>query len=210
MAGMEPPPTLTPDDVRLITLEDLKLISDPLRAHLVEALVQRPATVKALAAQFGLPPTRLYYHVHLLEKHGFIRVVHTEIVSGIIEKHYRAAARQFRVDRQLFTRSPGEADTGLEAILAFVLDATRADIQKSAQAGRLDLGQAAPHPKALFIKRGFARFTPAQARRFYKRLQGLLKAFTESPDEGGQELYALALAFYPTDYHIEEADVIHE
>lgn len=192
-----------PAEIRLIDLADLKLISDPLRAHLVEALVQRPATVKALAAEFSQPPTRLYYHVNLLEKHGFIRVVHTEIVSGIIEKHYRATARQFRVDRSWITTGAASADGGLEGILAFVIDETRADIARSAQAGRLDLAQTAPQPQALLARRGFGHFTPAQARRFYERALGLLKDFTEAPDQGGRELYALALAFYPTQYQAE-------
>lgn len=204
------PPALEPDEIRLITLEDLKLISDPLRAHIVEALIPRAGTVKALAAEFSLPPTRLYYHIHQLEKHGFIRVVHTEVVSGIIEKHYRAAARQFRVDRLPFARAGGEAAEGLEAILAFVLDAARTDIHQSVQAGRIDLSQSTPHPDALFIKRGFGRFTPAQARRFYERLGHLLKEFTETPDEGGRGLYALSLAFYPTEYHSEGKETVHE
>lgn len=194
-----------PDEFRLIDLADLRLIADPLRAHLVEALVPRPATVKVLAAEFSQPPTRLYYHVNLLEKHGFIRVVHTAVVSGIIEKHYRATARQFRVDRSWL--ATGAAGDGLDAILAFVLDETRADIARSARAGRLDLAQTAPQPRALLAKRGFGRFTPAQARRFYERVLGLLKDLAEWPDQGGREWYALALAFYPTHYHGDNQEV---
>lgn len=205
-------PPFEPAEVRLIDLAGLKLISDPLRAHLVEALVQRPATVKALAAEFCQPPTRLYYHINLLEKHGFILVVHTEVVSGIIEKHYRATARQFRVDQSWLTARAASAGGGLDAILAFVLDETRADIARSAQAGRLDLAQMAPQPQALLAKRGFGRFTPAQARRFYERLLGLLKDFTESPDQGEHALYALALAFYPTQSQADsqEAGITHD
>lgn len=193
-----------PAEVRLISLEELKLISDPLRTHLLEALVSRPRTVKELAADFGLPATRLYYHINLLERHGLIQVVGTRVVSGIIEKRYRAAARQYRVDSALFAQPQPGQEVGLEAMLEFVFDTAKADIRRSVHSGRIDLTQTAPHPQALLIRRGFARFTPAQAKRLYERLLAVIRDFTETPDEGGAEIYSLACAFYPTEYHPEE------
>ncbi|MDW8328199.1 MAG: winged helix-turn-helix domain-containing protein [Anaerolineales bacterium] len=193
-----------PAEVRPISLEELKLISDPLRTHLLEALVSRPRTVKELAADFGLPATRLYYHINLLEKHGLIRVTGMRIVSGIIEKRYRAVARQYHVDSKLFAQPQPVREAGLEAMLAFALDATKADIHRSVHASRIDLTQTAPQPRALLLRRGFARLTPAQAKRIYERLLAVLKDFTEVPDEGGAEVYSLVCAFYPTEYHPEE------
>jgi DNA-binding transcriptional ArsR family regulator len=186
---MTPPPPCEPEASQTIRLEDLKLLSDPLRAHLVEALIGQALTVKELAARFGLPPTRLYYHVNLLEKHGFIQVADTRWVSGILEKHYRATARQYRVDRSPFADPAGD-----------VLDDTKADIRHSVRAGRIDLAQTAPHLQTLLLKRGFGRLTPARARHFYKQLAALIEAFTEAPAGDGEDLYALAVAFYPTLY----------
>jgi DNA-binding transcriptional ArsR family regulator len=199
-----PGPAAEPADVRLISLEELRLISDPLRTHLLEALASRPCTVKELAADFGVPATRLYYHVNLLERHGLIQVVGTRVVSGIIEKRYRAAARQYLVDSALFAQPQPGREAGLEAVLEFVFDATKADIRRSVQSGRIDLTQTAPQPHALLIRRGFARLTPAQAKRLHKRLLAVLKDFAETPNEGSAEIYSLACAFYPTEYHLED------
>lgn len=200
---MPTPASLEPQASKTIRLEDLKLLSDPLRAHLVEALIGRALTVKALAARFDLPPTRLYYHINLLEKHGFVQVADTRWVSGILEKHYRATARQYRVDRRPFVDPEGDPEAGLAALLTFALDDTKADITRSARAGRLELAQTAPHPRALLLKRGFGRLTPARARRFYKQLTALIEAFTEAPAGPEEDLYALAVAFYPTLYQPE-------
>lgn len=206
MTSETPSAVAEPAEIQVISLEDLKLISVPLRAHLLEALGARPRTVKELAAQFQLPATRLYYHINLLEKHGLIRVVGTRLVSGILEKHYRATARQYRVERLLFADPQSDHEAGLTALLEFVLDEAKADIRRGARSGRIDLAQTAPHPRALLIKRGVARFTPAQARRLYEKMQALLRDFTETPDEPGADIYSLAVAFYPTEYHAEEAE----
>jgi len=199
-------PSFEPAEVKLISLEDLKLMSDPLRAHLLEALAERAHTVKELAARFRLPATRLYYHVNLLEKHGLIRVVGTRVVSGILEKHYRAAARQYRVDRMLFADPQSDREGGLETLLEFVLDGTKADIRRNMRSGRIDLTQNAPHPQALLIRRGYARLTPAQTKRLAERLWGVLKDFSEAPDDGTGSLYGLALAFYPTEHPFGESE----
>src|SRR5260221_6725972 len=66
-------------------LEPLKIIADPLRLRLVEALRMAPATVKELAAQQDVAPKSLYYHIGLLERHGMVKVVDSRLVSGILE-----------------------------------------------------------------------------------------------------------------------------
>ena len=66
-------------------VDALKMIADPLRLQIMRSL-EKPRTVKDLAAQLDIPATKLYYHVNQLETHKIIRVVDTRIVSGIIEK----------------------------------------------------------------------------------------------------------------------------
>src|SRR5262245_31172041 len=87
-------------DVKVIDdLATLRLLSDPLR--LIEELGVVPTTVKALARAMGMKPNRLYYHVNLLEQHGLVRVTHTRIVSGIVERTYALVARHFAVSEAL-------------------------------------------------------------------------------------------------------------
>src|SRR3954467_12474429 len=107
MIETEEPPQAHPPQLHTITtLDALKVFSDPLRQQIIEALLDDAKTVKQVAVELDLAPTKLYYHVNLLEEHGLIQVTETRIVSGIIEKHYRAAAREFAIERSLLT--PGQ------------------------------------------------------------------------------------------------------
>src|SRR5215218_10360712 len=110
------------DDVLVVSdLEMLRLISDAVRIQLLELMRGNQRTVKELAAELGVPPTRLYYHMNLLEEHGLIRVASTRLVSGIVEKRYAVTAARLSVDRALLAPA-GEPAAGLETHLAFVLD----------------------------------------------------------------------------------------
>src|SRR5215211_5670272 len=105
--------TLTPSNGQpaplhtITSLEALKVFSDPLRQQIIEALLDGAKTVKQVASELELAPTKLYYHVNLLEEHGLIQVTETRIVSGIIEKHYVAAAKEYAIERSLMT--PGQS-----------------------------------------------------------------------------------------------------
>lgn len=71
----------------------LKVLADPLRIQLLSELNLAPRTVKEIATRIGVPQTRLYYHIKLLERHGIIRVVGRRMVSGIEERSYQTTAR---------------------------------------------------------------------------------------------------------------------
>ena len=185
-------------EVKTIGPETLKALSDPLRVHLLDALVGEPRTVKQLAARFRVAPTRLYYHINLLMKHGLVRVASTQIVSGIIEKHYQATARHFKMDRSALSGASTQATRALDTVLAFVFDEAEADIRKGVRNGRVDLSQTPPQPQALLLRRGFGNFTPAQAKQVYERLLGFLEEFSDIPDEDAPDVYSFVLAFYPS------------
>jgi DNA-binding transcriptional ArsR family regulator len=90
------------DDVLVIDdVATLKALADPVRMRLVGEMLDRPHTVKEMAAALGVPQTRLYYHVKILEKHGLIRVVSRRTVSGIEERTYQSTARSQTVSPAL-------------------------------------------------------------------------------------------------------------
>src|SRR3954447_21221010 len=82
-------------------LEALKAVSDPLRLRIMETMLQGARTVKQLAKELKTTPTKLYYHMNLLEQHGLVKVTGTRIVAGIIEKQYQLAAYSIHIDRSL-------------------------------------------------------------------------------------------------------------
>lgn len=102
----------------------LKALSDPLRLRMGLLLIDAPRTVKELAAALDVPPTRLYYHVRLLEEQGLIEVVERRMVSGIEERRYRAIEENWVVAPDI-TASAVEAS----GVIASLFNAVRAEVE---------------------------------------------------------------------------------
>ena len=188
-------------DRALLDPAALRVLSDPLRSFVVYSLVGEAKAARQLAAEVGCPPTRLYYHLQQLVKHGLIGVESTRLVSGIVEKHYRAAAREFVLDRASFARGKATDRTRVEALLGFVFDQTRLDIRRLLDAGRLDLARRAPDPASLVAYRNVLKLDSTQAARLYQRLHAFwqeYEAIAKAPAAEGR-FYAFTVALYPND-----------
>lgn len=185
-------------------LETLKVVADSLRMQILDLLREKPLTVKQLAGDLDITPTKLYYHINLMEKHGLIRVVDTRLVSGILEKRYQAAARLYRFDHHLLMPSSKTGDEGLDMMLSTVLDDVKSDIKKNMREGLIKLEHDEAHqhnPHSLLISRVLSRLTEAQAMSFYDRLDELVKEFVElrqDPENANEQGYAMLLSLYPT------------
>jgi DNA-binding transcriptional ArsR family regulator len=122
-------------------LETLKVLSDPFRMEILRLISDANmngnfSTVKEISEALDLPPTKLYYHINLLEKHGLILIGDTQIVSGIIEKQYQVVAENITVDKDILATSEGPEDEKLEALLESIqslLDGIYQDVKKSMQ-----------------------------------------------------------------------------
>lgn len=82
---------LTPS-LLLSDLEQVRLLADPLRLRIVEALNERPATAKQVALTLGEKPSRIYHHVALLERAGLLRLVESRRKRGTTERYLAASA----------------------------------------------------------------------------------------------------------------------
>src|SRR5436305_5533764 len=109
-------------ELTVTSLETLRVISDALRSRILDLLRAEAQTVKQLAATLNLPPKKLYYHINLMEQHGLIRVVGTRIVSGIIEKTYRATAYLFWFDKEVFALDPTSGESALPPGIALLFE----------------------------------------------------------------------------------------
>lgn len=189
-------------DVQLIGPAELRLLKDPLREGIVHATVNQTQTAGALAARLGVPVTRLYYHLDLLVRHGLLRVDRIRRVNGLRERHYRACARQLRLDRAAFS-SPVAGDAALESILEHVFDQARLDIARAAGAGRIATDAPFDAGNGLVAWRMVLALDAAERRRWARRLRRLYDDLERLAQRGGdghadRQLYAVTLALYPS------------
>ena len=182
----------------ITTLEALKVFSDPLRQQIIEALLDGAKTVKQIASELELAPTKLYYHVNLLEEHGLIQVTETRIVSGIIEKHYTAAAHEYYIERSLLTPGQNSGAEGLEIALDAMIDPIRSEVQRSIEQGLIDSAENAPEHRKFRMWRATGQLSPAQAAEFYDRLEKLVDEFNSGKDDSPDSLhYGMLIGIYP-------------
>ncbi|MHA1909601.1 MAG: ArsR/SmtB family transcription factor, partial [Candidatus Thorarchaeota archaeon] len=78
----------------------IKLMMEPTRAAIIKNLAQEEMTVKQLAVKLGKNPGTILHHIEKLKdpKVGLVVEVRTEQTpTGIVQRYYRARAREFRL-----------------------------------------------------------------------------------------------------------------
>ncbi len=180
----------------LTTVDQLKVIGDPLRIRLIEIMAEDPArlwTAKELAEQLETRQTKLYHHLGLLEEHGFIRVGETRMVSGIQEKRYHASAHGFSVDRALLTGAG--AESAVSVAIDTMFEKARAEIITGLRAGTLDFDPNDPKRMRMGVWATHARLSPKNVKRVMRLIQRLSEIDMEQDPEGDE--YGLLVGFYP-------------
>lgn len=179
-------------------LDTLKVLADPLRLSILEYL-SKPGTVKQIAEKLKKPPTKLYYHFNLLEKHNLIQMVDTRIVSGIIEKHYQASARMYMLKRGLLSPGSEDFDASLGVTLSSMFTDVQNDVRQSIADGVVDTSDDAPESRRLVISQGRLNLTAEQAQDFYERLIDLVNEFQGYGDsQSSDQSYKMLLLLHPS------------
>lgn len=124
-----------PDKYEITSMETLKVVSDPRRLEILKqvGILNRKGercTVKQLGELMETPPTKLYYHVNMLEDHGLLVVGETQVVSGIIEKHYQVCAMNISISQDLMGMNETEDRHGqLAQILSSIEELIKNSIE---------------------------------------------------------------------------------
>jgi len=182
------------DEFAIADLETWKVFTDANRLAILQILGE-PKSVKEVAATLGVPRTRLYHHINLMEEKGLIEVVDTRESGRIPEQLYQATAHHYRPADELLTA--GDVGVQIEAALGAVFDVTRADLQRSVTSGLVGLDE----HKKLGLSRHIVRLTPDAAVAFLERLESLVDELSEANSEDDDaRTYALTWAFYPSSY----------
>jgi DNA-binding transcriptional ArsR family regulator len=160
--------------------EQLRAVADPLRATILDLLLERAATVAELASALERPKSTVAHHVNVLLEAGLLRVVRTRRVRAVDERYYGRTARTFMVG---VVSRPGETASMLHA------NALSVAATESIQAHETDdLRTVLRH----------ARICREHASAFWDRVEELSREFARLP-RTGDAVYGFAAGLYPTD-----------
>lgn len=183
VSELQPKTDFVPAEEQLVdNLETLKVLADPLRLRIRE-LMLKPTTVKQVAAKLDLPPTKLYYHINLLEKHELIVVVDMKLVSGIIEKHYQISAYRIRLAKHLLATSPDSENENLSLAMSSIFESAHSDLLQSVRDGAVEWDDDGERHKGLSIETGKMFLTEEQAAAFYQELKELFERYGQLSHE---------------------------
>jgi DNA-binding transcriptional ArsR family regulator len=163
------------------TPAQLRAMADPLRATILDLLLERAATVAELAAAVGRPKSTVAHHVNVLMEAGMLRVVRTRRVRAIDERSYGRTARVFYVG---VVNRPGEDPTTVHANALSVAAAESVPAHEADQ-----LRTILRH----------ARIPAERASEFWDRVDALTREFAQLA-RSGDTVYGFAAGLYPTDY----------
>jgi DNA-binding transcriptional ArsR family regulator len=169
------------EEMVVVTASDqLRALADPLRATLLELVLERAATVTEMAKAVDRPKSTVAYHVNLLVETGLLRVVRTRRVRAIEERFYGRAARTFYVgvlsrpeDKQVAAAINGLAQAAAESGPAHVADELRCTLSH-------------------------ARIAIEDVRAFWAEVQEVARRFAQIP-RAGDQVYGFVAGLYPTD-----------
>ena len=191
-AGAAPLPVMT---VR--SLEQARVLADPLRLRILAEFVQEARTTKQVAERLGEPAPKLYRHVDALVAAGFLVRGEERQKRGTTERYLRAAATRFEVDRSLFSSADGGADSPPSRDVVRLVRQVFGDTQREFLAQHDELSNEENGPILMkLLVRG--------SRKGVAELRAKLVAWieecqaTSGDDEATETEYAGMIAFYPT------------
>jgi DNA-binding transcriptional ArsR family regulator len=156
------------------TPEQLKALGSSLRLAILSLLNERAASTTELADALARPKGTIGYHVKVLEKAGFIRVVRTRKVRAMTEKFYGRVAHTV-----VYQAIPDTQDA---------LFMVRRALGEAVVEDDLDL-------HAFTLRH--VRMDQSQAAEFWQRVVDLAIEFTKAP-RSGDRVYGFLAGIYPT------------
>ncbi len=164
-----------PADVYLIDdLQGFELLSDVTRIEVLE-LCREPQSAKEMAASMGVPRTRLYHHIGMLEEAGMLVVVDSRKAGALTEKVYQVAAMSFQPS-EAFSKSADQRQVA-EAMLTSIMGATRADFLRALENGRFSM-EKDDGPNHLVLGRRLMRLAPAHLDELISELDALFEKYS--------------------------------
>jgi DNA-binding transcriptional ArsR family regulator len=174
-----------PAEQKIRSLAALRVVTDDQRHRMLSALIAEPLGAREIARQLRLLRTQVYYHLKLLEQHGFIRPAGERISGRMVERLYRATARHYSVDTQHIGT---KGRRGLMQARAELLEHVADDLR--AQAAR-----PSGKPHDALVVRELLHLRPQQLAALREKITELVGSLDSSQRQG--EPVELAIALFP-------------
>lgn len=177
----------------------LEILNNATRLKILSNL-EEPSSVRSVADAMGVPVTRLYYHVNLLEGAGLIKIVETRKVGAMIERVYQSVADIFRPGRAIFDDNE-DLERLAKVTSSIVLDGARLDAEvgllRHFEAMAQGKTRSELHPGT--VSRSVRSISKAKAEEFAKRLEDLVDEWSRTVSESGEEVeeFSLSIVFFP-------------
>jgi DNA-binding transcriptional ArsR family regulator len=189
---------LSDEDEEIVVedLETFRVIDNPLRQRIMH-VARRGRSVKEIAGVLGLPVTRLYYHVNMLEEAGLLEVEDVRKSGAQLERVYRSR-RGTVVPSPEFVDSIGDPQEAARVLAGALFDNTRVEVEAV-------LVKHLTEQKATgALARMVLQVPDEMAEQFAERIEQLAAEIREAAretDTAGDEgrIYSFTFAFVPTD-----------
>ena len=171
----------------------------PQRLELLEQL-DEPSSAAALGRRLGLPRQRLNYHLHELERHGFVEVAETRRRGSAVERIYRRTGRSYAISAAALGRL-GEPAAEVQDRFSSSWQIALASRTLRELGALRDAAALAAQPLptlALDVEVRFA--TPAARQEFAEALAGALANLVERYHDAGSDdgrTYRVYAGAYP-------------
>jgi DNA-binding transcriptional ArsR family regulator len=158
--------------------ETFGLLADPTRLEILE-LTMVPRSVTEIAEAMGVPRTRLYHHVKLMEEAGMIAVAETRQTGALTEKVYQAAAKSYQPSETFLGNAAPRQQA--DALISSILNATRADFVRAVDEGIAGLGDR-DGKRTGSLARRLLRLEAERLDALVAELEELLNRYSEDSD----------------------------
>jgi len=186
--------TIPDNEILIDNLEGFRVIDNPLRQRILH-VARHPKSVKDMADALGVPVTRLYYHVNMLEGADFLHVTEVRKAGAQLERIYQSRTGTIRPSPD-FVANVGNPKKAAHALAGTLFDITRVEVEAVLEKG---LGDEEGFGS---LARSVAQLPADVAEEFAERIEALAVEIRDAAraHEGTDgEIYSFTYAFVPSD-----------
>jgi hypothetical protein len=192
-------------------VETLKALADPARLAILELMMVAPTrtwTAKELAGAIGMPPKKIYYHLGLLEQRGLLEVRDTQIINGIIEKHYGTGQESIVFQRgnppedaagepaPAGPPAPAGSAEAMGEVVTALFDEVHTNILAGLNEGTAIMDRQAPDSHRVVVSYSTSAMRPERAGELRTALLAVVEEFRAAA-EPGEPVFELLVAIHP-------------